>query len=203
MLMTDGCGFLNHTALHIIVKYLGYENLPAGVQGRLDGSKGFWILHPTDQSAQPRIWIRESQNKIKNSTFDRAHRIFDLLAPSRPSASIVLTAQSIMNVFANGIRATTLIRMMEDGLENEIGPLLEWNKPHAMVFLWDAINKLGNVSGSRTQRVSVAVNRAMGFKGRDWGNDNISSDVIEEVKDETTYGRNELSGGKVDVVAYT
>lgn len=196
--MTDGCGFLNHAALHSIVKYLGYESLPAGVQGRIDGSKGFWILHPTDQSTQPKIWIRESQNKIKNSSFDRAHTIFDLLEPSRPSASIALTAQSITNVFANGIPASTLIRMMEDGLENEIGPLLEWDKPYAMVFLWAAINKLGNVSGSRTQRISTAMNRAMGLQGRDWGQDGISSDVVETADDAPTYtGRNKHSGGKV------
>lgn len=198
--MTDGCGFLNHAALHAIVKYLDYESLPAGVQGRIDGSKGFWVLHPTDQSTEPKIWIRTSQDKIRNSSFDRAHRVFDLLGPSRPSAPIALTSQSIINVFSNGIPDTTLERMLEEGLEKEIGPLLEWKKPYAMVFLWDAINKLGNISGSRTQRLSTAFNRALGLQGRDWGHDSVSSDIVDiPAIDEpaATYtGRNKYSGSK-------
>ncbi|CAA7264868.1 unnamed protein product [Cyclocybe aegerita] len=92
--MTDGCGLINHAALVLIVRTIGLESLPAGIQGRIDGSKGFWILHPADDSTTPKIWIRDSQNKIKNRSFDRAHRIFDLLGPSRPSHPIALTSLS-------------------------------------------------------------------------------------------------------------
>ncbi|KDR85760.1 hypothetical protein GALMADRAFT_53536 [Galerina marginata CBS 339.88] len=199
-LMTDGCGFLNHAALHRIVKYLGYESLPAGVQGRIDGSKGFWILHPSDDSSSPKIWIRNSQNKIKNASFDRAHKIFDLLGPSRPSPAIALTQQSIINVFANGIPSTTLIRLMEEGLEDEVSPLLDWNRPNAMVFLWDAVNKAGNVSSARSQRLATSLNRVLGLKGRDWGReddadpDNIDPEVIGDGAPTYT-GRNKYSGG--------
>ncbi|KAF4611719.1 hypothetical protein D9613_004267 [Agrocybe pediades] len=182
-LMTDGCGLINHCALLQIVKGLGYENLPAGVQGRIDGSKGFWILHPTDDSPEPKIWIRDSQNKIKNRTFDRAHRIFDLLAPSRPSASIALTAQSIINLFNNGMPREMLARLMEEGLEQEVAPLLDWTSPHAMIFLWDAINKAGNVSGSRTQRLATSLSRALGLKGRDWGRED-DGDAEEQDRDD-------------------
>lgn len=200
--MTDGCGFMNHAAFHDIVKYLAYESIPAAVQGRIDGSKGLWILHPTDQSAEPKIWIRTSQNKIKNRSFDRAHRIFDLVGPSRPSASIALTSQSIVNLFSNGISEETLVHLMEEGLEREIAPLLEWVKPHAMLFLWDAINKLGNISGSRTQRLSSSLSRALGFEGRDWGRAEVSGDIddvitpFEDVQAATYTGRNSYSGGK-------
>jgi RNA dependent RNA polymerase len=200
--MTDGCGLINHKALVTIVRSFNHASLPAGVQGRIDGSKGFWILHPTDDSDVPKIWIRHSQDKIKNSGFDRAHRIFDLLGPSRPSSSIALSAQSIVNLFSNGIPDSVLIHLMEQGLMDEISPLLEWNKPHGMIFLWDAVNKCGNVSGCRTQRLSTSLNRALGLKGRDWSRDGDREreDSDEDSKtDETPFstftGRNKYSGG--------
>ncbi|KAF8971781.1 RNA dependent RNA polymerase-domain-containing protein [Flammula alnicola] len=206
VLMTDGCGFMNHAALHSIVKLLGYENIPAGVQGRIDGSKGFWILHPTDQSSVPKIWIRTSQNKIKNRFFDRAHRIFDLLCPSRPSPTIALSQQSITNLFSNGVPEHTLVRLMEEGLEEEIAPLLEWSKPYAMVFLWDAINKTGNVSGARTQRLAASLNRALGLKGRDWGHESVAMDndpkgqAAEDAAVSATYtGRNKYSAAPLSL----
>lgn len=198
-LMTDGCGFLNHAALLRIVQVLGYESLPAGVQGRIDGSKGFWILDPHDDSPEPKIWIRDSQNKIKNRAFDRAHKIFDLLEPSRPSSSVSLTAQSIINLFHNGMPREMLARMMEEGLEEEIAPLLDWSTPNAMLFLWNVINKLGNVSGSRTQRLATSLNRALGLKGRDWGREDDSDPDKEEPIDEDDSpgytGRSHYSSG--------
>lgn len=202
--MTDGCGLINHKALVTIVRSFSYDSLPAGIQGRIDGAKGFWILHPTDDSDVPKIWIRDSQNKIKNTRFDRAHLIFDLLAPSRPSSSITLSAQSIVNIFSNGIPNTVLIHLMEQGLLNEISPLLEWNKPHAMVFLWDAVNKCGKVSGTRTERLASSLNRVLGLKGRDWGRDEHSEREdwddegelrVDEMPFATFTGRNVHSGG--------
>lgn len=197
--MTDGCGFLNHAALLKIVKSFRYENLPAGVQGRIDGSKGFWILHPHDNSDEPKIWIRTSQNKIQNRSFDRAHRIFDLLCPSRPSAPAALSQQSIINLFANDVPQETLIRLMEEGLEKVIAPLLEWEGRYAMPLLWDAINKCGGISGSRTQRLAASLNRVLGLKGRDWGDESVEmDDAKQESEDDflATYtGRNPYSGG--------
>ena len=199
MLMTDGCGFLNHAALLRIVKTFRYENLPAGVQGRIDGSKGFWILHPHDNSDEPKIWIRTSQNKIQNRSFDRAHLIFDLLCPSHPSPPAAVTQQSIINLFANGVPQETLIRLMEEGLEKVIAPLLEWEGRYAMPLLWDAINKCGGISGSRTQRLATSLNRVLGLKGRDWGHESVEmDDVRQESKEDflpTYTGRNPYSGG--------
>jgi len=199
MLMTDGCGFLNHAALLRIVKSFRYENLPAGVQGRIDGSKGFWILHPHDNSDDPKIWIRTSQNKIQNRSFDRAHLIFDLLAPSKHSPPTALSSQSIINLFANGIPQGTLVRLMEEGLEEEVAPLLEWDGKYAMPLLWNTINRCGSVSGARTQRVVTSLNRVLGHTGRDWGHETVELDDIkqESVDDSTTThtGRNKYSGG--------
>jgi len=193
--MTDGCGFLNHAALHRIVQNTGYDSIPAGVQGRIDGSKGFFILHPTDTSVVSKVWIRDSQNKIKNRSFDRAHRIFDLLSPSRPSPPVAITSQSIINMFANGIPEEMLVQLMEQSLDDEVSPLLEWDNPKATLFLYDAISKCGGVPGARAQRVSYALNRVLGFTGRDWHDNNGL--VEENEEEEECTGRNKYSGGQI------
>ncbi|GLB43650.1 putative RNA-dependent RNA polymerase [Lyophyllum shimeji] len=101
---TDGCGLINAAALKIIAALLGLSHLPSAVQGRLEGSKGLWLLHPTDKSPEPRIWIRTSQKKIiYRYPLSRAHRIFDLLSVSRFSPPIKLSKQSIMNLSENGV----------------------------------------------------------------------------------------------------
>ena len=207
--MTDGCGLINHKALVTIVRSFNYESLPAGVQGRIDGAKGVWILHPTDKSDVPKIWIRDSQNKIKNSGFDRAHHIFDLLGPSRVSASVALTAQLIINLFSNGVPGSVLIDLMKKGLVEEISPLLEWNIPHAMAFLWNAVNRFGSVSGTRTQRLATSLNRVLGLKGRDWGREEgpEREDSDEDSKEDespfsTFTGRNKYSGGSYQLSIY-
>ncbi|KAF9535602.1 RNA dependent RNA polymerase-domain-containing protein [Crepidotus variabilis] len=196
-LMTDGCGFINHAGLVKIVKALKYSSLPAGVQGRIDGSKGFFILHPTDKSDAPKIWIRDSQHKIQNRGFDRAHRIFDLLCASQSMPPTALTSQMIINLFSNGIPAEMLADLMEKGLENEVAQLLEWDKPHAMVFLYDAVSKCGGVSGSRAQRVVYSLNRVLGFTGRDWRDDDGATDEdgdsLKEDDDEASTMRNKYS----------
>lgn len=193
-LMTDGCGFLNRAALHAIMKVVGFGTVPAGVQGRIDGSKGFWILHPRDTALVPKIWIRNSQNKIQNPLLDRAHRIFDLVCVSHPSPPNALSRQSIVNLFANGIPESQLVRLMEIGLEAKISPLLQWDN---VLFLEDAIRKCGNVPGARAQRVASSLNRVLGFTRRNWGDDDENSDDEDDENDSSVYtGRNEYSGGK-------
>jgi len=195
--MTDGCGLINHAALQSIVQTVGYDSIPAGIQGRIDGSKGFFILHPTDTSSEPKIWIRDSQNKIKNEKSDRAHRILDLLCASQPSPPAALTQQSILNLFANGVNAELLVRLMEQGLEEEVAPLLHWDKPHATLFLHEAVSKCGGISGVRAQRIAYSLNRVLGFTGRDWHDDDGLSDEDDDDDDQGDgyTGRNLYSGG--------
>ncbi|EDR15354.1 uncharacterized protein LACBIDRAFT_301565 [Laccaria bicolor S238N-H82] len=195
-IMTDGCGFINLTAMKIIKKKFNYDSLPTGIQGRIAGAKGMWIRHPTDDSLEPKIWIRDSQNKIKLSELDKAHRIFDLLSVSKPSSSIALSQQSILNLSFNGIPDDVLVKLLEQGIVDEVMPLLDWKRPNAMTVLWDAINKSAGVSGSRTQRVAAGASRALGFQRQDWGHDDVVADQDAETQDisGTTYtGRNEYS----------
>ncbi|KAA1474045.1 hypothetical protein DENSPDRAFT_882495 [Dentipellis sp. KUC8613] len=96
-IMTDGCGFMNGAALIHIAQHLQLPTWPTTVQGRIAGAKGVWLLHPTDRlsTAPPRIWIRDSQNKIKlpaPAALDRAHLIFDLVGPARLSAEPAVDA---------------------------------------------------------------------------------------------------------------
>lgn len=176
--MTDGCGFINLAAMKIIKKKFNYDALPTGVQGRIAGAKGMWIRHPNDDSPDPKIWIRDSQNKIKLSELGKAHRIFDLLSVSKPSSSIALSQQSILNLSFNGIPDDVLVKLLEQGIVDEVMPLLDWKRPNAMTALWDAINKSGGVSGSRTQRIAAGASRALGLQRQDWGHDEDRKSVV-------------------------
>ncbi|EAU92432.2 hypothetical protein CC1G_00651 [Coprinopsis cinerea okayama7 len=195
--MTDGCGFINLAALRIITKHMGYEYPPTGIQGRIDGAKGMWIRHPTDESPTPRIWIRASQNKIKNPCLDRAHRIFELLGPSRPYIGSALSQQTVLNFHHNGITAETLIRLFEDGLKEDVMPLLDWNN---MVVLWNSVAKAGGLTGARNARIAASASRALGFQRAQWKHEDVDASEDDDDEDAAdsgpaTYtGRNPYSG---------
>ncbi|KAF5377742.1 hypothetical protein D9757_009386 [Collybiopsis confluens] len=216
--LTDGCGFINQAALKAITEALNYPSRPTAVQGRIAGSKGLWTLHPVDTSDVPQIWIRDSQRKIIYSDFDgeqrhhtqgsdpeldlchghytlmdRAHRIFDLVHAALPSASssgstVSISKQSVLNLWANGVKESTFEKLMGSGLAGIIEPLFQWESgPMAMPALWDAINKIGKVSYIRTSRLAAGKARALGLAGRSFKKDGTPED------DDAT-GRNNISG---------
>ncbi|KAG5643296.1 hypothetical protein DXG03_001223 [Asterophora parasitica] len=200
---TDGCGFINGAALKSIATTQGTIGRPTAVQGRVLGSKGLWILHPTDKSPFPKIWIRPSQTKTKYPRpFPRIHRIFDLVAVSRASETpISLSKQSIMNLSQNGVPDKVLTDLMVQGLEDLVKPLMEWEGPQAMEKLWNHVSKIGGVVGSRMQRLTAGLSRTMGQQRREWGHDDVGMDnedadvALKEELDSSSYtGRNELSG---------
>lgn len=195
-IMTDGCGFINLAALAIITRKLGYESAPTALQGRIDGSKGLWVRHPTDESEEPKIWIRDSQNKIKNPRLDRAHRIFELLGPSKASLSVALSTQSILNLAHNGVPSETIVELFREGLKDEVTPLLQWD---SMPLLYDAVNKAGGVAGARLARISDGNGRALGVQRAQWRPDDVeetNNDNDTETDSATYTGRNPYSGGK-------
>lgn len=177
-----------------------YASLPTAVQGRIMNAKGLWVLHPEDDNPEPRIWVRDSQNKINLPHLDKAHRIFDLLCASRPSSSISLSRQSIINLWSNGIPNEPLIELLEHGLKEEVQPLMDWHRPNAMVHLWHAINHSGHVSGARSQRLAAGFGRVLGLQANDWGHEDVgmaeaNRGQVEETRDVVQSGRNEYSGG--------
>ncbi|KAJ6541584.1 RNA dependent RNA polymerase-domain-containing protein [Mycena capillaripes] len=188
-IMTDGCGWINRSALLLITKRFGYDILPTAVQGRIGGAKGLWALHPSDQDNEPKIWIRPSQPKIHLRGDLRVHRIFDLLKASRPSQTETrerLSEQSILCLSSNGIPDDMLVSLLVKGLEQTVKPLLNW-APDAMPSLWRIINGAGNVSGSRLQRIVGSKSRILGF--RDWDPDESDGEAEMDVDSETTSNR--------------
>ncbi|TFK42152.1 RNA dependent RNA polymerase-domain-containing protein [Crucibulum laeve] len=204
-IMTDGAGFINRAALTSITRHMGLQYLPAALQGRIAGAKGMFMLHPSDDEAEPCIWIRDSQNKINLPHLrDKSHRIFDLLSISRSSSTVSLSQQSILNLSFNGVPDEVLISLMEQGLVDDIAPLLDWDRSNAMVFLWDALNKSGNVSGSRAQRFASGVSRVLGLQRREWGHQDVrmekaSAEYVDEPPVATNTGRNEHSGAPLSL----
>ncbi|KAJ6541596.1 RNA dependent RNA polymerase-domain-containing protein [Mycena capillaripes] len=195
-IMTDGCGFLNRAAALKISARLKYERLPVAYQGRIAGSKGLWVIHPSDDSPEPRIWIRDSQKKIKLSRVLRAHRIFDLLAVSGPSSSSHLSAQSIVILANNGVPASVFCTLQEQGLKDLITPLMDWKRPHATAYLWNAINDVSNVTRSRLQRLAAGASRALGFEKRAREDADYAEDLgdIDPDLELAHSGRNSYSG---------
>ena len=208
--MTDGCGFINRAGMMEITRKMKYASRPTAVQGRIAGAKGLWILDSSrDEDHLPRIWIRDSQNKIKYINYkDKSLRIFELLCVSQPSPPISLSSQTILNLNFNGIPKETLITLLEKGIEDEVTPLTDWNKP--MPCLWDAIAKAGHVANTRAQRYATAGrSRALGLSRREWGPDFLKNeDAIPEGDDSEMNvdddaigaeytGRNEHSGSEL------
>ncbi|KAJ8455635.1 hypothetical protein ONZ45_g18889 [Pleurotus djamor] len=206
-LMTDGCGFINREALIKMKAVLpGLEFPPSAIQARIAGAKGVWVLHPTDTSDRPRIWIRPSQNKIKlPRPFDRAHRILNLLSTAHPMKPCSLSLQSILNLSHNGVSNEVLAAKLEEGLQEVVRPLMDWTRPHAMLFLYDAVSRIGSVGNSRAARLAQASSRALGLTGRDravieeeaaHGDDDhdLELDSVESNDNLEYTGRNKHSG---------
>jgi hypothetical protein len=166
--------------------------------GRIAGSKGMFIIHPQDESLEPRIWIRESQRKIVLRRLYRSHRIFDLLSTSGPSSSSSLSAQSIIILSNNGVPAEVFRVLQEQGLKDLITPLLDWNREKATAYLWDAIDRVGNVTRSRLQRLAAGASRALGFEKRVFDEDSRSDENPEcdlDLRELPHTGRNAFNGG--------
>ncbi|KAH7920937.1 hypothetical protein BV22DRAFT_765729 [Leucogyrophana mollusca] len=212
-IMTDGCGFINGAALTKIMRIMKYPTRPTAVQGRIAGGKGLWLLHPDplEQIADgpAKIWIRGSQNKMDLGPvdqFDRAHRIFDLLSPSRVSSPAHLSAQTLINLSHNGVPHEVLKALMAEGLREEIRQLTQWSGENAMLCVWRAVERAGHVVVGKLRRRIAGQSRALGF-GRlrpdeelgDGKRDDDDDDVVEvnDIPSGTQTGhsgRNKYSG---------
>ena len=169
--LTDGCGFINGAALTLIARRLGLPSRPTAVQGRVAGSKGLWILHGEDRSPTepPRIWIRDSQRKIKLPSLKAgsAHVIFDLVAQStRITVPNHLNYQLIINLAENGVDSEVFQELMRDGLADVFKSLTQWDGPGAMPLLWNTVNIMGSVTRTRLQKIAHGLARAIGLANR-------------------------------------
>ncbi|KAF7790007.1 hypothetical protein EIP86_000955 [Pleurotus ostreatoroseus] len=203
-IFTDGCGYMNGAALMAIGKHMSYTSRPTVVQGRFLGSKGVWMLHPEDRdpAAPPRVWVRDSQLKIHHITGDnwtpdnlrtlhRAHLIFDLLASPRMTLPARLNRLSILNLAHNGVPNEIFVRLMDEGLRDEVNALRRWEGERAMESLWTAVDIACGVTSSRLQRLAAGLQRALGLAGRE--TDDRASE--SELSDHSSVATEDLSAG--------
>ncbi|KAL1749286.1 RNA dependent RNA polymerase-domain-containing protein [Schizophyllum fasciatum] len=192
--MTDGCGFINRTALtQIARRFTLPHGMPTAVQGRVAGAKGMFLLHPFDEHPEPRVWIRDSQNKIKLPKLERYHRILDLLKFAQPPtpAGFDLSEQAVLNLSHNGVPSEDFATLAEDGLRERTKPLLDWDA-HAAA-MWKAVSDIGNVTGSRRVRGSQVMHRLVsGY--RQTGSDEDLPTGDEDQVEAALLGRDPYSG---------
>ncbi|KAK0185175.1 RNA dependent RNA polymerase-domain-containing protein, partial [Armillaria mellea] len=209
-LMTDGCGFINESALKCLTALLGRSVMPTAVQGRIAGSKGLWIRHPSDFDDEHKIWIRPSQKKINYERLDYSHRILDIVSVGYPSSSSTLSSQSILNLSFNGVPDAVLVGLLKEGLARTVDPLIEKKGRFSDVSLWTAVNQAGGVSSARIQRLAGGLARVLGYTRREWHdpivyNDKrdddrkVPDDDVKEQSPPNCTGRNEHSGAPLSV----
>ncbi len=193
--MTDGCGFVNMTALRMIAILMKLPILPVVIQGRLAGAKGLWLLHPAaehrDLLAPPKIWIRKSQNKIKLpplDAVDRSHHVLDLVRLPRLTKPSGLNKQTITNLSSNGVPDDAIKKLLADGLLSEIEPLASWTGPNARTHLGRAVENAGKVVGGRRSRQAGLEARAFTY-------------IKEESDDNIELGDDVYQGGLIDRLA--
>ncbi|KAG9019610.1 hypothetical protein FRB90_012456 [Tulasnella sp. 427] len=146
-IMTDGCGLINRAALLIVQKRKKLLTIPTALQGRIAGAKGLWILNTTDQSGVPRIWITESQVKIKYTDEeleeDPSRRIFDLLRIAQVKTPVRLSSQPIINFAHNGVPNTVFSELLQESLQDTVDDFLNDWKANNVVSLWQMVYKRG------------------------------------------------------------
>lgn len=198
-IMTDGCGFINRTALTQIAKRFKLAHgMPTAIQGRIAGAKGMWMLHPYDDDDAPRIWIRASQNKIKLPRLERWHRILDLLKFAQPptASGFDLSEQAVLNLAHNGVPDSAFETLTADGLRARTEPFLNWDLHPAA--LWKAVSDIGNVTGSRRVRGSQVFHRLVSAYRQTGADADVLGGVedaeVDEQLEAMTMGRDPYSG---------
>ncbi|KAL5640276.1 hypothetical protein ACGC1H_007522 [Rhizoctonia solani] len=142
-IMTDGAGFINATAMNQVASRMKWSPVPVSIQARFGGSKGLFILHPSDRLLEdpPRIYIRPSQIKVKLHLDPRqwcpSHRILDVLIRNSMSTGVQVTDQVIMNLSHNMVQTSILNSLTQTYIES--ASLIPYVKEGRFVQLWDTI----------------------------------------------------------------
>jgi hypothetical protein len=112
-------------------------------------------------------------------TYDPSQLIIDVLRPSRLTHPARLSAETIVNIAENTIvtatdKHTEILRLLQDGLERTLMPFLRWTETRglpngndeAMLLLWLAVSRTGNVMAKRMAREYTELARARGLISR-------------------------------------
>ncbi|KAH7915886.1 RNA dependent RNA polymerase-domain-containing protein [Hygrophoropsis aurantiaca] len=171
--MTDGCGYINRTALKTLQQMFDWEFCPTAIQCRIAGAKGLLLLHPessANAAAHPRIWLRDSQIKVAFPTqrpLSAGHLTIDVLRAAHLHTPSRLSAETIINLAENGVPHQVFIDLVKRGLDALVDALLDWDSPDAMYRLWYAVARSGHVFPARLAREAGGEARAKGYSSKD------------------------------------
>ncbi|KAH9916727.1 RNA dependent RNA polymerase-domain-containing protein [Epithele typhae] len=133
--MTDGCGLMNQTAMHLLYERVGarlWTRAPTAVQVRIGGAKGLLLVRydlPTEDEAAPKIWLRPSQVKINNareSARDPSWLTIDVLRAARMRTPAKLSAETIVNLGENGVPFSCFQELFRADIAERVDALLEF-----------------------------------------------------------------------------
>ncbi|KAJ3843405.1 RNA dependent RNA polymerase-domain-containing protein [Lentinula raphanica] len=197
--MTDGAGLINQAALQKLNHRFQWDIWPTAIQCRIAGAKGMLLLHPSDNSPDPRVFIRPSMNKIKyhpDQDLDHAQRVLDILRSCHPRFRCKLSSETIINLEENGVPKQVFAKLLDQTLDTLIASLTTWTTDEDMAELWSTLSHLGGVSAARSARKRTGLARVHGYSERD-AQENDDEDGLDEADDEpgsTAWWNDEVSG---------
>ncbi|TFK55073.1 hypothetical protein OE88DRAFT_1732348 [Heliocybe sulcata] len=186
MEMSDGCGWINRAGLNILRRLKGTPFTPTAMQGRPGGAKGLLLLHPSEaenSSPEPAMWIRPSQEKIKYDqaqACDPALLIIDVLRTSHMRIQARLSAETIINMWENGVPSQVFINLMVSGLKDRVTALTDWDRPDAPYHVWLALAQ--GVLAARRARWAGGEARARGYAEKDEDEEEEDEELIDVVE---------------------
>ncbi|QRV85354.1 RNA-dependent RNA polymerase [Ceratobasidium sp. AG-Ba] len=198
-IMSDGCGFINRSALKAIQTKMGWEVFPVHVQARIAGAKGLFILHPEHQhpNEPPQIWIRSSQRKVKLQSTDKwspFHYILDICSgpfiqsPSSIGYEMILC----LSQDGEGVPQEVFIERLQQSLKDIASVYEPSDHHHASHVLWDSVYSMHRVQQNMLRRIlPPEQQRAHGFLSYD---DEDEGDHDDTVSAKWDVGPDEHSG---------
>ncbi|KAL4070840.1 RNA dependent RNA polymerase-domain-containing protein [Scleroderma citrinum] len=202
-IMTDGCGFINLSALKRLRAVFGWDVCPTAIQCRIAGAKGLLIVHPdpcTNESDIPCVWLRPSQIKIKypdsQAPLPKGHVTIDILRSSHMRSPSCLAAETIVNLAENGVPYDVFVNLMMKNLDDIVDKLLEWEGPNATFNLWENIARGGGVVLARMAREAAGEARMRGFSDKDMDEDDDEDglDGFQDSPQSVAWWTDEISG---------
>ncbi|KIK68052.1 hypothetical protein GYMLUDRAFT_216523 [Collybiopsis luxurians FD-317 M1] len=196
--MTDGAGLVNKAALRLLYRKFDWAEWPTAFQCRIAGAKGMLLQHPDDDHLEPRVWIRNSMNKIKylNLNSDRALCVVDVLRASHPRFTCKLSSETIIILAENGVPKKVFFSLLDKTLDSLVTSLTTWETRHDMEELWLTLSRLGGVFSARSARQKSGMARVQGYSELD-AHDDDDDDGLDDGGDEersTAWWDDEVSG---------
>lgn len=78
-----------------------------------------------------------------------------------------LSAETIINLADRGVSQNVFVKLLRDGLEEQVASLTNWDGPKAMFDLWCAVSRVGGVIPARLAREVSGEAKARGFRTKE------------------------------------